>query len=554
MSMNISTTFRRILQKMTFLLVGISFCSVSAFAADNMTGTVKFKEDFGHATDSTNVYSSFVDAGLSSLGKIGASYIGYTKCGTTQMGPNNYVITPTCANLDKSNCGAYFVHNLCDHTGNTNGNMLVVDGSKTAGMLFGRMITGLCQDADFEARLWYAYAHESTYSKSEYMPNFQFEIWTGEPYASFTNTEAEAFTVGEKYKDAAGTGTVTLLAKKNNLVSYIDVTSLHTEAAKAIATSTPAKPVCLNNSTTPVYQYISTDGNSYFCYQSGTHYYTPTLEYGVFYANSNAMITDADSTALEMETATKTQNFTYKGFDASKLWQSLDFTFTLPDQDYCYFVIRNFNDGTTGNDFAIDDISFQSYTPFDMNVKLSTAASTTSCADGIITLTSILSGPSNTTSLAKEIMNYGFYFQGGKINASGDTIWTKLGSDIPLQIMSLQDKLEVNITVNQYNYYDCFRLAVASEPANLNTDCVTFSSSPLPRGEKVVSPDYDITGDDICIESADLTKTGTATYTIKAIATDSNCTGSGCTGWWSAKVRLSNGTIKTITPSPKTCQ
>ncbi len=218
-------------------------------------------------------------------------------------------------------------------------------------------------------------------------------------------------------------------------------------------------------------------------------------------------------------------------------WYRLAETFTLTGQDYCWVVVRNYGTGS-GNDIAIDDIVFKPYAPFNLEIELSTTSVTLACAEGLVTL---LSTFPETMPDYIDVSEYGFYFQG-----YADGVWTTIGNTSPIQTQSAEFPLELTIPIAEYDMYTMFRVIVASTPANFGGKCITFTYPPKEKEAIGSSPNFIITGDDICDPQDGSNPSGT--FKITNINQDT------CEGW-QVKVRMPDGTIQTLTPDSKaTCE
>jgi len=135
------------------------------------------------------------------------------------------------------------------------------------------------------------------------------------------------------------------------------------------------------------------------------------------------------------------------------------------------------------------------------------------------------------------ISEYGFYIEGYR-----NGIWVTLGNGTPLQTESTSEKLELTLTLSEYNLYSKFRLTVATTPSSLNSKCVTFTYPPADKIELDESPAFVISGADVC---DDLSGNQKGTFTITN-TNQTNC------GYWEVKVKMPDGTIKTLKPAAKT--
>lgn len=214
-------------------------------------------------------------------------------------------------------------------------------------------------------------------------------------------------------------------------------------------------------------------------------------------------------------------------------WLQLKENFKLIGQDYCYVVVRNFGSGT-GNDIVIDDLVFKPYAPFNLTVQLSTQSINTACIDGLVTLLSYFP-PADSIPGYINIPEYGFYFQGLK-----NGVWTRLGSSIPIQTQSVTIPLELTLPLAEYNSYSSYRVIVATTPVGFGGRCITFTYPPIAKAPIDASPNFTISGNDVCDDQT----TGTQQYGTFVIK---NINQVSC-GGWQVKVKMADGTVKTLFP------
>ncbi len=231
--------------------------------------------------------------------------------------------------------------------------------------------------------------------------------------------------------------------------------------------------------------------------------------------------------------------------DDSGKWYQLRIIFTLVGQDDCWLVLRNYG-GSSGNDIVLDDICFRPYAPFDLNLAMPGNATDIACNYGLVTLYAAF--PANTKlPEGVEISSYGFLFEGLDIR-TGE--WERLGTR-PIQVQTTNEPFEITIPVTEYNYYSTFRIAVASTPAGFGGKCVTFNVLPYPAPTLGTTPQFQLSGEDICVPAdehgalIDPIREGTFYITH---TNQQNC------GPWQVKVRVKeNGewVVKTLQAKPK---
>jgi len=220
-------------------------------------------------------------------------------------------------------------------------------------------------------------------------------------------------------------------------------------------------------------------------------------------------------------------------------WTQIKENFKLTLQDYVWVVVRNYGQGGVGNDIVIDDLVFKPYAPFNLSVVLSAASVASACVDGLVTLLSYFP-PADSIPGYIDITQYGFYFEGQK----SDGFWYRLGNSIPLQTQSSTIPLELTLPLAEYNLYDRFRVTAATTPAGFGGKCVTFTLLTTPKQPIPSTPQFRISGKDIC---DDTTSSQQGTFIIK------NTNQTSCNGWH-IKVRMPNGDLQTFIPAVKaTC-
>lgn len=216
-------------------------------------------------------------------------------------------------------------------------------------------------------------------------------------------------------------------------------------------------------------------------------------------------------------------------------WFQIKEHFKLTEQDYVWVVVRNYGQGGSGNDIVLDDLVFKPWAPFNLSVELSPSSINSACVDGLVTLLSRFPVDSLMPGYI-DITQYAFYFEGEK---NGE--WIRLGNIIPLQTQSSHIPLELTLPLSEYNLYDRFRITVSSTPSGFGGKCVTFSRIPTDKQGVGVSPQFKISGLDICDDG---TSSQTGTFIIK------NTNQSSCDGWH-IKVRMPDGSLQTFTPATK---
>lgn len=95
----------------------------------------------------------------------------YTYAATGQIGENYYTIT----NLCNTNIHSGFVTST-DHTGDTGGYMMVVNGNLTAGTVFTRSVNGLCEATQYQFGVWI----KNVLSTNGILPNMVFHIYAAD--------------------------------------------------------------------------------------------------------------------------------------------------------------------------------------------------------------------------------------------------------------------------------------------------------------------------------------------------------------------------------------
>lgn len=226
------------------------------------------------------------------------------------------------------------------------------------------------------------------------------------------------------------------------------------------------------------------------------------------------------------------------------IWYQMKIIFRLLTQDNVWVVLRNYGNSGGGNDIVVDDIVFRPYAPFNLKITIDSEAKNTACKDGLVTLFSnFVSGTSGIPSYVN-ISDYGFYFEGLR-----NGVWTRLGSTTPIQIQSATEPLELTLPLAEYNLYDQFRVSVATTPAGFGGKCITFAHPGQPKVKVDGAPQFTIGGDDICVDTTD-PNVDHSKITGKFVIKNTNQTNK---SGWQVKVKLADGTVKTLTPATTTC-
>lgn len=221
-------------------------------------------------------------------------------------------------------------------------------------------------------------------------------------------------------------------------------------------------------------------------------------------------------------------------------WNKIRILFELKGQDHCYVVLRNFGSGS-GNDIVVDDIQFRPYAPFNLAITLGTGVNNTACQDGLVTLFSEFKVDGDLPEYIN-IASFGFYFEGLYKDK-----WYRIGNDVPLQTQSEEQPLEITLPLAVYNYYEAFRLSVANTPSGFGGKCITFNYPELNRDEIQGVPKFTIEGEDICSED-DTDGNAVGKFIIRKLQEkDENGNPIVNDSAWQVKVRLKDGTIKTLT-------
>lgn len=238
-------------------------------------------------------------------------------------------------------------------------------------------------------------------------------------------------------------------------------------------------------------------------------------------------------------------NFVYEGdLSTQKRWQQIKTTFKLGNQESVYLVFRDFDANTNGNDMAVDDIVFRPYANYTMNIKLSESSKTTACSDGVVTITSnIEADEDQRAEIEAALKNYGFFFE-GKPYGSDD--WIAINT-VAYQIQSMDDLLELNLPLAEYNEYEKIR-TVARSAVSINSKCKTMSSKIFEHQDLGNAPLFNVSGDDMCIDNpGDLDN-----QQIKGRFKITNTNQKNGEAW-RVRVRLSDGTVTTLSPKQVAC-
>jgi hypothetical protein len=257
-----------------------------------------------------------------------------------------------------------------------------------------------------------------------------------------------------------------------------------------------------------------------------TKYYNAQLE--IPYVNREGW------TALALSTVASglTPYFDYEGdVTTPARWEKMKTHFTLGDQDHVYLVLRNFDTDPNGNDFAVDDIEFRPFSQYALTIDLSNSSIQTACSAGMVTMISTIDVEDFAKAeIEAALKDFGFYFEG----YNGEK-WVSINST-PIQVQSVDDAIELNMSVSEYNSYEKIRAVVRSS-VNTNGKCKTLGSKEFLHKDLGDTPLFKVTGDDICVDDE---TTETAQLKGKFKITNTNNTEHKD---WRAKVRLSDGSI-----------
>lgn len=227
-----------------------------------------------------------------------------------------------------------------------------------------------------------------------------------------------------------------------------------------------------------------------------------------------------------------TPYFDYEGdVTTPARWEKMKTHFTLGDQDHVYLVLRNFDTDPNGNDFAVDDIEFRPFSQYALTIDLSNSSIQTACSAGMVTMISTIDVEDFAKAeIEAALKDFGFYFEG----YNGEK-WVSINST-PIQVQSVDDVIELNMSVSEYNNYEKIRAVVRSS-VNTNGKCKTLGSKEFLHKDLGDTPLFKVTGDDICVDDE---TTETAQLKGKFKITNTNNTEHKD---WRAKVRLSDGSI-----------
>ena len=227
-----------------------------------------------------------------------------------------------------------------------------------------------------------------------------------------------------------------------------------------------------------------------------------------------------------------TPYFDYEGdVTTPARWEKMKTHFTLGDQDHVYLVLRNFDTDPNGNDFAVDDIEFRPFSQYALTIDLSNSSIQTACSAGMVTMISTIDVEDFAKAeIEAALKDFGFYFEG----YNGEK-WVSINST-PIQVQSVDDAIELNMSVSEYNSYEKIRAVVRSS-VNTNGKCKTLGSKEFLHKDLGDTPLFKVTGDDICVDDE---TTETAQLKGKFKITNTNNTEHKD---WRAKVRLSDGSI-----------
>lgn len=106
---------------------------------------------------------------------LGSSVTAYTYAASGDLGEGVYTIANTTSGL-KGNAW----HNTTDHTGNTNGYMMVVNCAVLAneGVFYTKTVTGLCSNTTHEFSAWLMNVMNPSFGADQYHPNVTFRVST----------------------------------------------------------------------------------------------------------------------------------------------------------------------------------------------------------------------------------------------------------------------------------------------------------------------------------------------------------------------------------------
>lgn len=291
-----------------------------------------------------------------------------------------------------------------------------------------------------------------------------------------------------------------------------------------------------------VYAYVD-NGEVIFWYKdkNGTCYYLKPrvpLQYGEEYMSLSDM--------------KLTSSFDYPcDVGVSNRWEHHKGIFKLQNQEHVFMILRNFNPNSGGNDFAIDDIVFRPYSRYDLDLDFSASTKATACNSIVSLRSDILITEENKAIISKEIQQYSFYFEG----FDGE-VWVRI-NESPLQIQSVDDPLEINMTLTEYNLYEKIRTVVQAS-SNSNGKCKTISSLEKIRENFPDSPMLSLEGEDLCIDVKkdvngndlldadgkpipDISGDEKGIFVIKNLNQRNN-------EYWTTKVELSDGTVMVLSP------
>ena len=264
-------------------------------------------------------------------------------------------------------------------------------------------------------------------------------------------------------------------------------------------------------------------------------YTEPTTETVTEYYNAQLEIPYVNRVGWTGQSAAATgltPYFDYEGdVTTPARWEKMKTHFTLGDQDHVYLVLRNFDTDPNGNDFAVDDIEFRPFSQYALTIDLSNSSIQTACSAGMVTMISTIDVEDFAKAeIEAALKDFGFYFEG----YNGEK-WVSINST-PIQVQSVGDAIELNMSVSEYNSYEKIRAVVRSS-VNTNGKCKTLGSKEFLHKDLGDTPLFKVTGDDICVDDE---TTETAQLKGKFKITNTNNTEHKD---WRAKVRLSDGSI-----------
>lgn len=620
----------------SLLCLIFSSSKVMAQAGDVIYGDPVFTADFGTGAPGV-VYPTFEEAGLSSLVKIGSLYFPYTI--TKDNGYDDYLrwtldgekvlstffandycivsntndvrnatgLKKVSSNKITNNAGdnIYMVENLKDHTGNENGRFLLVNGSDKQGVVFARLVTELCKNAQFEFSVWIANAHSKANGgakdgEAPALSRVQFELWADDP--------GQAVLVGNTNNDPATmiSGTVYSLDTDNNGTADKEVKLLYKTAevtAKGESETTKPGQIDVNatTSTNKYAVYVNAGGTEYAYEDADGFWHSTTNNSNAFAEGGSILLSssyfqDVEVDAVAVEVDVMGTMYTLKKYDTYYALEKDGTLYNLTDAlgggelvfaedifagatpivdqssifntQYTYkkdaqvidvqgrwtqlkehftLVGQDYGYLVLRSSFASSTgndfcIDDISFTPYaPFDLNVSMGGQV-ECEDGLVTLiSSFTPGSSDGLATIEEYISDYGFQFQGK--SKDDKQWYALGNKFPLQIQSITDNLELNIPIAEYLKYSDFRIVVASTPAGIGGKCVTINSNEWVAQKVATAPEFTITGDDICAEDGG-TGTEKGVFVITKTSTVDRDNEP-----WQVTVRMSDGSIRTLVPA-----